>query len=133
MRRLPNTELRIPHKIVKVPDASTFPTDTRPPDRLGRFLGAQKSDRLSPMILVDGQENLIIPAWRTALPMLAATVGLQCANTSDRRIVAPCRAMSTPRLRSRKVWPTDSTSVKSRRTRLEAFNARAIWSWTCCA
>src|SRR5215813_2714819 len=27
----------------------------------------------------------------------------------------------------------DSTSVKSRRTRLEAFNARAIWSWTCCA
>ena len=73
------------------------------------------------------------PAWGNALPMLAATLGLQCANTSDRNTVAPCHATSAPRLRSRKVSPTDSISAKSRRTRLEAFNAWAIWSWTCCA
>ena len=61
------------------------------------------------------------------------TLVLQCANTIDRRTVAPCRAKSVPRLRSRNVAPTDSMSAKSRRTRLEAFNALAIWSWTCCA
>src|SRR5207244_1525137 len=73
------------------------------------------------------------PAWGNALPMLAATLGLQCANTSDRNTVAPCHATSAPRLRSRKVSPTDSISAKSRHTRLEAFNACAIWTWTCCA
>src|SRR5712691_9979583 len=74
----------------------------------------------------------LAPRAVNALTMLASTLVLQCANTIDRRTVAPCRATSAPRLLSRNVAPTDSTSAKSRRTRLEAFNALAIWSWTCC-